>query len=216
MLVLGLSDEIDPLIYSPRLRILFSQVDLVIGCGDLPTHYLDFVVCQLDKPLYFVEGNHVSLDEEGNYHPGQEMHGGFDLHCRLARCNHYLLAGVAGSLRYSHGPFQYTQAEMWLNVIRLFPGLLRNKIFFGRSLDLFISHAPPWGIHDQPDLTHRGIKAFRWFDQVFQPLIHLHGHIHYYRPDTVIETLFGKTRVINTYRFKKIELPPVNYVNRRK
>ncbi len=199
MKILGLSDEVDPLIYSPRLRVLFKDIDLVVGCGDLPPNYLEFVVCQLDRTLFFVEGNHVSKQ-------GEEFRGGFDLHVRHARHRGFLLAGVAGSLRYSQGPYQYSQQEMWMHVLRLVPGLLRNRLLYGRSLDLFITHAPPWGIHDQPDLTHQGIKAFTWLDRVFQPAVHIHGHIHYYRPDTVTETILGRTRVINTYRYRRIDI----------
>ncbi len=206
MILLSLSDEIDPLIYSPRLRVLFNKVDLVISCGDLPNHYLDYVVCQLDKFLFFVEGNHVTIQEDGKYDSAQKFHGGFDLHRKVNNYGNFLMAGVAGSLRYSGGPFQYSQFEMWIHVVRLFPGLLINRIRFGRCLDLFVTHASPWGIHDQTDLTHQGIKAFLWFDQVFQPSVHVHGHIHYYRPDTITETTLGKTRVINTFRYRKIEL----------
>jgi len=87
-------------------------------------------------------------------------------------------------------------------VFNLFPLLLWNRIRYGRYLDIFVTHASPWGIHDQPDYPHVGIKAFRWLLTVFKPQIHLHGHIHVYRPDTVTETHFEETRVINTYGYK--------------
>ncbi len=117
-----------------------------------------------------------------------------------------LFAGVAGSLWYSGGPFQYTQSQMWLNVFRLVPRLLINRLVHGRFLDVFITHASPQGIHDQPDLTHQGIRSFLWLNRVFKPRIHLHGHIHYYHPDTVTESLYENTRVINTFRYRVIEI----------
>ena len=70
-----------------------------------------------------------------------------------------LLAGVEGCLKYNDGPFQYTQAEMWARVFLLIPGLLRNHLRRGRYLDVFVTHAPPAGIHDGDDLPHRGIRG---------------------------------------------------------
>jgi len=84
----------------------------------------------------------------------------------------------------------------------LIPAMILNKIRFGRYLDVFVTHAPPWGIHDQKDLPHQGIRAFKWFIKTFQPFYHLHGHIHVYRPGTTTETTLGKTRVINTFGFR--------------
>jgi Icc-related predicted phosphoesterase len=73
-------------------------------------------------------------------------------------------------------------------------------------LDIFITHAPPWEIHDKKDRTHQGIKAFRWLIQTFQPRYHFHGHIHVYQVDTQIETEFHNTLVINTYGFRETRL----------
>jgi Icc-related predicted phosphoesterase len=117
-----------------------------------------------------------------------------------------LLAGVEGSLKYRPGQFQYTQSEMWGHVLSLVPGILRNRIVFGRYLDIFVTHAPSAGIHDMEDLPHQGINAFRWLVKVFQPQIHYHGHVHLYGPNHQVESIFGKTRVINTYGFRETEL----------
>lgn len=201
-----MSDDVHALIYSPRVSVLYQGVDLVISCGDLPYEYLDYVVCRLDKPLFYVAGNHVRKMEDGTSESGSRYHGGFDLHCRVMKYGPTLLAGVAGSVRYSHGPYQFTQNQMWMNVFTLLPRLYINKAMHDRSLDIFVTHAPPHGIHDQPDLPHQGIKAFLWLDRVFQPALHVHGHIHTYRPDTISETLLGRTRIINTYPFKEIVL----------
>ena len=72
---------------------------------------------------------------------------------------------------------------------------------------IFLLHMrPQLGIHDEEDLPHQGIKAFRWLMKVFQPAYFFHGHIHVYRPDTMIDTMVGKTRVINTYGYRNIKL----------
>jgi Icc-related predicted phosphoesterase len=128
--------------------------------------------------------------------------GGIDLHRQVINYRGLLLAGIEGSLRYRDGPYQYSQWEMWTMVFSLAPRLMLNRIRYGRFLDIFVTHASPWGIHDLPDLTHQGIKAFRWFLRVFKPALHIHGHIHVYRPDTITETMFEKSRVINTFGYR--------------
>lgn len=199
--ILTLSDEVVKFIYSPAVRDRFGNVDVVIGCGDLPRQYLEYVVSALNKPLFFVRGNHTGIVEysESGEHPVE--HGGVNLHRRVVNYRGLLLAGVEGSVRYNRGPIQYTQVEMWGHVLALVPALLRNRVLYGRYLDVFVTHAPPWGIHDATDPAHRGIKAFRWFVRVFRPAVHFHGHSHVYRRDAVTETLFHSTRVINTYPY---------------
>ena len=127
--------------------------------------------------------------------------GIFILKIFLEKDDELLLAGVEGSLRYREAPFQYTQVEMWGHVLSLVPALLRNRILYHRYLDVFISHAPPWGIHDQPDLPHQGIKAFSWLLRVFRPRYHFHGHIHVYRRDIPTNTRYRETLVVNTYGY---------------
>jgi Icc-related predicted phosphoesterase len=83
--------------------------------------------------------------------------------------------------------------------------LLLNRIKYNRYLDIFITHAPPWKIHDADDLPHQGIKAFRWFIETFQPRYHFHGHIHIYRPDTIRKTILGRTEILNTYGYLETE-----------
>jgi Icc-related predicted phosphoesterase len=129
--------------------------------------------------------------------------GGIDLHCKLVNHQGLLMAGIEGSLRYNQGHFQYSQSEMWLNVLKLVPGMIINRIIHGRFLDIFITHAPPWQIHDQPDRAHQGIKAFRWLLRVFRPRYHFHGHIHLYNHNEVAETQFHDTLVINAYGYRE-------------
>lgn len=200
--ILSLSDIKQSLVYGSQIRTQFPHVDLAIGCGDLPYYYLEYVISMLDVPLLFVRGNHDKIMEYSEIGSCTKPNGAIDLHRRVVTLDGLLFAGVEGSLRYSGGPYQYTQTEMWSHVIRLFPGLFRNKICYGRYLDVFVSHAPPRGIHDQTDLPHQGIDAFKWLLRTFKPAYHFHGHIHVYRPDEVTETFFEQTCVINTYSYK--------------
>ena len=111
-------------------------------------------------------------------------------------------------MRYNNGPYQYSQSQMWSLVWSLVPGLLLNRARYGRYLDIFVSHAPPWGIQDSEDRPHQGIRAFRWLLGAFKPSIHLHGHTHVYRSDTPTETDYRGTRVINTYGYRQVQLAP--------
>ncbi len=201
--LLAISDRVLPWMHSPAVRERFAQVDVILGCGDLPYYYLEYVHTMLNGSLLFVRGNHASPTEYGVRGNRTGPLGGLDLHRRVLHLHGLTFAGVEGSLRYSRGPFQYTQAEMWGHVLRLVPALLLNRLTTGRFLDVFVTHAPPWGIHDREDWPHRGIRAFRWFDRVFRPRFHFHGHIHLYRPDDPVETRFGVTRIVNAYGFQE-------------
>jgi uncharacterized protein len=216
MKVLSLSDVVIARIYSTQIRTLYGDVELVLGCGDLPYYYLEYVVSALDVPVFFVRGNHAEVVEEGETGLFSNPHGAVDIHRKVIQYRGLLLAGVEGSLRYRKGNFQYTQEEMWWNIFSLVPFLLQNRLRYGRYLDVLVTHASPWGIHDQPDLPHQGIKAFRWFLRVFKPAYHFHGHIHIYRPDTVVETKYGDTMVINTFglRVSEVEPPVMSGKNR--
>jgi Icc-related predicted phosphoesterase len=202
--ILSISDKKVPIIYSPQVKCRFEHIDFVIACGDLPYYYLEFIISSLDKPLFFVRGNHDPEIEYGERHSYTHPRGGIDLHQRVICYENILIGGMEGSIRYkSNGLYQYTQSQMWLKICRLLPKLLFNRLVYGRYLDIFITHSPPWKIHDQDDLPHQGIKAFRWFIETIKPKCHFHGHTHVYRPDTVTETVLNTTRVINTYGYKE-------------
>lgn len=208
--ILAVSDVEVGLIYSAAIRERFKDARLAISCGDLPFYYLDYIVNMLDIPLYFVYGNHAPGGGKGYKQEDAPPWGAINLNGRARRDESgLLLAGVEGCLQYNYGPHQYSQEDMWFKVFSLAPALIVNRLRYGRYLDVFVTHAPPWQIHDQTDLPHRGIKAFRWFLRVFRPAYHLHGHIHIYNNRTVRETLYEQTRVLNTfgYREVKFDLP---------
>jgi len=205
MKILSVSDEEVGLVYSSQIAARFRGTALAVSCGDLNNSYLDYIASMLNVRMYYVHGNHVRMDDE------EGPSGAVDLHRRCVRDDQsgLLLAGLEGSLRYNRGEHQHSQRGMWLLAWGMSLGLLANRLRYGRYLDILVTHAPPWGIHDADDLPHNGIKAFNWLIRVFRPALHLHGHIHVYRQDAVRETLVGATRVINTfgYRFTEIEGP---------
>ena len=165
-----------------------------------------FSVDVIEAPVFYVRGNHAPLVE---YTQMGERHGPWgasDLHRRLVRHDGLLIAGFEGCLRYRPGPFQYSQGEMWGMVLAMLPRLLWNRLVRGRALDILVTHAPAWGVGDQPDPAHRGFKAFRWLLKVFRPRYHFHGHIHIYSDDTPVHRRFEATDVINTYGHVETDL----------
>jgi len=212
MKLLAVSDVEVGFLYSPMICDKFQDVDLLFSCGDLPYYYVEYMLTMLNVPCYYIRGNHSSAVEYGSSGTRKSPLGAVDLHKRCIEDETGLLvAGLEGCLRYNPGAHQYSQAEYWNMVFGLVPRFLFNKAVLGRYLDVFISHAPPWQIHDDDDLPHRGIKAFRWLINVFQPQYFLHGHIHVYRMDTVTRSMIGKTAVVNVYGYKvlPIETPAV-------
>jgi len=206
MKILAVSDIELGFIYNLQIAQRFKNVDLLISCGDLPYYYLEFMVSMINKPLYYVRGNHASQVEFTTAGERTNPWGATDLHHRHIRTQEgLLLAGIEGSVRYNKGDHQYTQAEMWGMVFDLIPGLIYNRIRYGRFLDIFVTHAPPWSIHDMDDLPHHGIKAFRWLIKVFKPKYHLHGHIHVYHNNMVTQTQVGNTCVLNCYGYREID-----------
>ena len=222
MKILAVSDEVSEAIYSPTLKQKYSDVDLVLGCGDLPYFYLEFIVNALDVPLYYVPGNH---DQKAQYlsdgRTVYEAEGCTDIDGHTAvvslasargfqagasASSDLLLAGLGGCLRYNdQGPHQYSQSEMHLRASWLGPSLLANRLLRGRFLDIMITHAPPRGIHDRPTRAHTGIDAYLWLMRTFKPRFWLHGHTHRYRQDVPPMSRYLETEVVNVYPYRVIE-----------
>jgi Icc-related predicted phosphoesterase len=204
--VLSVSDRVVEFIYNETAAQRFKDVDLVLACGDLPYYYVEYLVDVIEAPVFYVRGNHAPLVEYTQMGERQGPWGASDLHRRLVRHDGLLIAGFEGCLRYRPGPFQYTQGEMWGMVLAMLPRLIWNRLVRGRALDILVTHAPAWGVGDQPDPAHRGFKAFRWLLKVFRPRYHFHGHIHIYSDDTPVHSRFEATHVINTYGHVETEL----------
>jgi Icc-related predicted phosphoesterase len=111
-----------------------------------------------------------------------------------------LIGGLEGSMRYSREPrFQYTDREMHFKVLQMAPQLLLNRISQGRYLDILITHAPPYHIHDGQDRCHRGFRAFLRFMDLFKPRYLIHGHRHLYGHDQTAVTHYKETQVVNIF-----------------
>jgi hypothetical protein len=218
MKVLCIADHVDPFIYSASVRSRFSDISFILSAGDLALEYYDFVVSSLNKPLYFVFGNHHLLERESyqrsqdpfaqfaRKRAGPTYTGGTYIEGKVLSVGGLILAGLGGSIWYNGGENQYTNFTMFLSMIRLFPGLVWNRIFRGRYLDILLTHAPPYGINDLPDPCHTGFKVFLWFMRVFKPKYLIHGHVHLYDRNAIREAQYRRTRIVNAFDHFVLEL----------
>jgi len=208
--VLAVSDQVDPRIHTATLRQRMPDVDVVVGCGDVPARYLEFLADALDRPVYFVLGNHhEELIRKGLQGKRYEPMGCIDLggKVRVDRNTGLIFAGFPGSPRYSRETDQqYSNREVWSMILRMTPRLLFNRLTRGRALDVLVTHTPPRHINDREDVTHQGFPALRTFLKWFKPAVHLHGHIHVYDRNESVETPFEETMVINVYPYRTIRL----------
>jgi Icc-related predicted phosphoesterase len=119
-----------------------------------------------------------------------------NLHARILQFKDKTILGIEGCVRYKEDSYAalYTQEEMF-SILKDFP-----------KVDIVITHAPPFGIHDEPnDMTHQGWKALREYIEKYQPDYVLHGHTYPSKGEVVVD-MIGKTKIIYIYQDKVIDL----------
>lgn len=207
MKILAISDRIDERVYSENINHNYGDVDLCVGCGDLPYYYLEYVVSMINQPVLYVHGNHdveVQLTAAGRR---VEKAEGCDLiDGRVVNVKGLIFMGLGGSIRYRPGsPFQYTEEQMRARVARLIPRLFVNKLRYGRFVDVAITHSAPYGIHDGTDRAHIGFKVFLTLMDWFKPRYLLHGHMHQRRYNAQTSTTYGETTVVGVFPVRILE-----------
>ena len=206
MKILAVSDQVVERLYTLSSNGHFQNVKFILGCGDMPYEYLEYLVTVLNVKLFYVPGNH-----DPEYNPDHEessAKGGLNLDLKIVRATNFLIGGFGGSIRYRpNGINQYTQSDAYERAFRLLPRLILNRIRYGRALDILISHSPPFGIHDDTDAAHQGLKALNWLIRIARPRYHFHGHMHVYKRNLEnIETTLGNTKIVNVYPYKEMEV----------
>lgn len=208
MKILAVSDQVDDRLYSSHVRERFPDINLIVGCGDLPYEFLEFLVTALNVPLVYVPGNH-----DPRYNPADadsRVEGGFFLDQQVIFLKGLLLAGIGGSVRYvPERVNQYSQSEMYLRLWPLARRVLWRRWVHRRPLDILIAHSPPFGVHDDDDAAHIGFSAFHDFIRLFRPRYFLHGHTMYYKSNLEPRlTQVGATTVINIFPYRVLEIEP--------
>lgn len=214
MKFLTVSDEVVPHIYSLNVKERFADVDAILGCGDLPYYYLEFIVTMLGVPCYYIHGNHDKAEQTDGGEELRAPRGCISIEGHSVRYNGLIFAGLGGSIRYNKEEgAQFTESEMLFRMWRITPRLLLNRYRYGRYVDVLLTHAPPLGIHNGPDRPHHGFRSFLQFMDRFKPRYLIHGHIHRsYGFSAVTETRYNQTIVLNTagYRLLQIAAPSTN------
>jgi predicted phosphodiesterase len=197
--LLGLSDEVVPLVDSPQIAETFQAADLIVSCGDLPSTYLEYALTALNKPLYYVPGNHDADD--------YAVPGGDNLDGSLRRWKSWWMLGFGGSMRYKKkGRHQYTQTEMAARVLPFLPRLFLRRLRKGRGLDLVVTHAPPKGIHDLSDPAHKGFSIFLLMIRLLKPRVLVHGHTHVHANLETVKTNFSGCTIINVFPYRVLSI----------
>ena len=195
MIILTISDRVEPILYDQFDRRPFEGVDLILACGDLPPEYLSFVSGKFNVPLYFVRGNH-DLRYDAGPPPGC-----FNLTDELIQFKGKNILGLEGSRWYNGGPHQYTEREMHWKIQRL-----RPRVWWKGGIDIIMTHAPPRHIHDAEDRCHKGFKSFRRLIDKYSPEYFIHGHIHaHFTEASQRLTVVNHTKVINTYGYHLLD-----------
>ncbi len=196
MKILTVSDVVVPSLYKEFDSTKFTDIDLVLACGDLPPEYLSFLLHILNVPLYYVKGNH-----DIRYEKKRPM-GCMDIHGKIVKFNGLNILGLGGSLWYNGGMNQYTDAQM--------KKIIRNmtlSIWWNRGIDILITHSPPRHVNDAEDPCHRGFQSFVRFIEKHRPHYLIHGHIHKHFDNKEERTaIVNQTKVINTYGYNIIQI----------
>jgi Icc-related predicted phosphoesterase len=207
MQILAVSDQEVPRLFTLVANGYFKDVDMLLGCGDLPYTYLEYLVTMLNVPLFYVPGNH-----DPQYLPRASLtyaEGGTNLDMRVTFVNGLLLAGLGGSVRYRpDGVNQYSQSQAISRAIGLLFTFWFNRLRYRRGLDILIAHSPPFKIHDDDSVAHQGLKALNLMIRAARPRFLFHGHTHFFRQNLADSvTHVGRTVVMNIFPYKLIEVP---------
>jgi hypothetical protein len=204
--ILAVSDSVDDHLYSSTLKENIPGVDLILGCGDMPFEYLEFLVSVYNVPLLYVPGNHDPQHNQANTSAHAQGCENIDGHIVVVKGMR--VAGLGGSIRYKPNTInQYTQTQMWKKAILLALKLAWSNWRERESLDIFIAHSPPLGINDDDDKAHQGFSAYLWLIKVFKPGYFLHGHTLNFRKNLDgPNPIFHGTEIININPHRIIEL----------
>ena len=191
MKILAVADHESKYIWDYFDREKFSDIDLVISCGDVKRDYLSFLVTMISAPLFYVPGNH-----DTSFIKDPPL--GCDLiDMDLVTYKGIRIGGLGGSHMYNNMDFQYTYRQMRARTRKL-----EAKIRKAGGIDILVSHAPACGIGDGEDLCHRGFPSFNYILDKYYPKYFIHGHQHLnYGARAKRLTKYMNTTIINAYEY---------------
>jgi Icc-related predicted phosphoesterase len=176
---------------------MLDDTDLIIGCGDLPRDYLEFLVTMAHCPLIYVHGNHDDVY-------ATDPPGGCEcIDDRIYEYKGVRFLGLGGSYKYRpDGKYMYTEREMERRILRQRLSLFRKKGF-----DVLVTHAAAWGITDMDSPVHRGFKCFLPLMEKYSPQYMVHGHVHRsYGYNLPVLSSYKDTTIINAFGYYFFEI----------
>ncbi len=207
MKILLIADEESKYYWDFYEKEKLQNIDLIIACGDLKPQYLSFLATLAPCHVLYVHGNH---DVKYETTPPE---GCICIEDQIYVHEGIRIMGLGGSMQYiPDRPHQYTEKDMHIRILKLWPALWRHKGF-----DILVTHAPAFGLGDQSDLPHRGFKAFVKLMDKFSPRYLFHGHVHMcYGPALKRQHQYGSTTIINAYERYLIEIDTEDLGPRKK
>ena len=174
-----------------------ADFDLIISCGDLSRHYLEFLVTMARCPLLYVPGNH---DEAYVENPPE---GCICIDGKIFEYQGIRFLGLGGSNRYRpDATYMYTERQMRHRIRKLW-----LKIMNHRGFDVLVTHAPAYQLGDLNTVPHRGFQCFRTLMETYKPKLMVHGHVHAnYGLNIPREREYMDTKIINVYDSYVLEL----------
>jgi hypothetical protein len=166
MRILAVSDEVERAFDFERNRDDLGHIDAIVGAGDLPPDYLDFLTMAFKAPLFYVRGNHDrggGWDEHSERVP-ESMDGA------IQELNGLRLAGLSWPCDKRQQAV-HDENLAWRQVARSMVSLRMQRP------DVIVSHISPAGLGDAPDdHYHKGFAAYRWLCDKTKPRLWIHGH----------------------------------------
>jgi Icc-related predicted phosphoesterase len=200
---LAASDVKEPALEHASNREALGSLDGILGCGDLEPEWLTFLADAFDAPLVYVRGNH---DRGGEWEERPLRVPDWLKPGRVDR-----LAGIAVvGLGWPGLGEPGNQRKPWLawgQVGAIARRALSQRLAGRREPFVVISHVPPAGVGDAPDIYHQGFGAYRWLLMLIRPPIWVHGHTTTASVARLLKQA-GATAVANATGAMLIELQP--------
>ena len=162
MKILVISDEESKILTDYYKENGFDDISFILSAGDLPYTYLQTVKSNLNKPIFYVRGNHdtyIPKFFDKNF-----------IEWKLAETCGVRILGIG--CRKRSGQI-LTENEMKRKLKRLHRKV-RNK----EHIDIIIAHYPALGIGNGQDKTHIGYSAIKDFIEKIKPTYFVYGHNH--------------------------------------
>lgn len=200
---LAASDIEEPSLGHAANRESLGSLDGILGCGDLDPEWLSFLADAFHAPLVYVRGNH---DRGGEWEERPLRVPAWLEAGRVDRLAGIPIVGLGWPGVLEPGNRRRPWLA-WRQAFAIAARALRRRLTLRSEPFVVISHVPPAGVGDGPDLYHQGFGAYRWLLGVLRPPVWIHGHTTTASVSSLLEQS-GSTAVANATGAMLIELHP--------